>query len=365
MKVCLIGDVFGQSGYSTHVRFMAEALDDLGYDVSVDCNKPQNWELQSPDKLFSILQREVSNETVVYIGLPPFWSLKIADKPNHFIGFLIWEGNTIPEYWIEHLADERVDQIWVASSNTKQAIQNTTTDEKILNKIYIVPEGVDTGLFKRNVVQRHANFTFVCNKGWAEGANDRGGVQYLVKAFKEEFKKEEPVLLQVKINKSYCPPNWNISNELNNINTDMVNGADMIIALDNIQYKGIPDAVYNRGDCFVCPTRGEAFGLTMAEAMACELPVITTNFGGQTDFIKDGETGLLVDFKLEEVRHNILYEGIQWATPDIQDLRKKMRWAFDNKDKIKEMGLKAREYVVVNLQWKHAGLKAKEALDKL
>jgi N-acetyl-alpha-D-glucosaminyl L-malate synthase BshA len=47
-------------------------------------------------------------------------------------------------------------------------------------------------------------------------------------------------------------------------------------------------------DIFVLPSVHEGFGLVFLEAMHCGLPVIASSVGGQTDFLKDGETGFLV-----------------------------------------------------------------------
>ena len=47
-------------------------------------------------------------------------------------------------------------------------------------------------------------------------------------------------------------------------------------------------------DLFILPSLHEGFGIVFLEAMHCGLPLITTNCGGQTDFIKEGHNGFLV-----------------------------------------------------------------------
>ena len=53
---------------------------------------------------------------------------------------------------------------------------------------------------------------------------------------------------------------------------------------------------YRAADVFVFPTRREAFGMALVEAMASGLPCIASRIPGVTDeIIADGETGLLVE----------------------------------------------------------------------
>lgn len=47
-------------------------------------------------------------------------------------------------------------------------------------------------------------------------------------------------------------------------------------------------------DVLVCPSEFETYGMTNIEAMACAIPVVSTNVGGPSETIVDGETGFLV-----------------------------------------------------------------------
>ena len=51
---------------------------------------------------------------------------------------------------------------------------------------------------------------------------------------------------------------------------------------------------YAAADLYVSPTREDSFGLPVAEAMACGLPVITSSDAGVADLIHDGADGLIL-----------------------------------------------------------------------
>ena len=75
-----------------------------------------------------------------------------------------------------------------------------------------------------------------------------------------------------------------------------------------IRFLGKQDAVEELlaiSDLFLMPSAGESFGLAALEAMACEVPVISTNAGGLPEVNIDGKTGFLSDIgNVEEMAAN-------------------------------------------------------------
>jgi glycosyltransferase involved in cell wall biosynthesis len=51
----------------------------------------------------------------------------------------------------------------------------------------------------------------------------------------------------------------------------------------------------NKSDIYINPTTKDSFSVSMFEAFACGLPVISTNVGAIPNFVKDGINGYLVD----------------------------------------------------------------------
>ncbi|NNF22609.1 MAG: N-acetyl-alpha-D-glucosaminyl L-malate synthase BshA [Saprospiraceae bacterium] len=67
---------------------------------------------------------------------------------------------------------------------------------------------------------------------------------------------------------------------------------------DEIRFLGKQDAVEELlavSDLFIIPSANESFGLAALEAMACEVPVISSNVGGLPEVNIQGETGFLSD----------------------------------------------------------------------
>ncbi len=67
---------------------------------------------------------------------------------------------------------------------------------------------------------------------------------------------------------------------------------------DDVRFLGKQDAIeeiLSVSDLFLMPSQSESFGLAALEAMACKVPVISTNAGGLPELNLDGVTGFLKD----------------------------------------------------------------------
>lgn len=363
-KLNVIGQFFGTSGYANHLRGLVNGLYNFTQDIHLDVPRPAGWELNINDAENVMFSKSHFNDGyTIMVAMPQFWAAGLVEKQKKFYGCCVWEGDKVPNYFINLLY--KCDGVLVPSEHVKKAILKTVYENEgaqemvgIQDILHVIPHGVDGDLFVPQ--PKPEVFTFVANKGWAQGLNDRGGVQWLLKAFCEEFKKGESVQLILKINPAYNQPNWNLHQEINNLQLPE-NHASFKVIVDAVDYKYMPQ-IYS-GHCFVSPTMAEAFSIPCVEAMACELPVITTDFGGQTDYVTE-ETGWLVNSKPVEVIHDWSYEGINWHMPDIEDLKKKMRYAFEHPEECKTKGQKAREFILANYTWKHSAEKLLNIIKK-
>jgi N-acetyl-alpha-D-glucosaminyl L-malate synthase BshA len=67
---------------------------------------------------------------------------------------------------------------------------------------------------------------------------------------------------------------------------------------DDVRFLGKLEAVeevLSVADLFLMPSEKESFGLAALEAMACEVPVVSSNTGGLPELMVDGKTGYMCD----------------------------------------------------------------------
>ncbi|KAH9600407.1 Glycosyl transferase [Trypanosoma melophagium] len=107
--------------------------------------------------------------------------------------------------------------------------------------------------------------------------------------------------------------------------------------------------LYRSSDAFVLPTRGEGWGVPAMEAMAMELPVLTTNWAGATAFATRKNSFLIPIDGLEELPKGSVYgniKGRKWAIPSINATAQLMKYVVQNREHARTVGKRARQDVV-------------------
>ena len=110
-----------------------------------------------------------------------------------------------------------------------------------------------------------------------------------------------------------------------------------------------PPGLYHLGDVYVYPTRLEGIGLTIPEAFASGLPVITTDEPPMNEFVIHQQNGMLVDVAEYKQREDNYY----WPQSicDEKKLTQAMQYYIDNIKKIGEYRQQARQYAEDRLDW--------------
>ncbi len=196
-----------------------------------------------------------------------------------------------------------------------------------------------------------------------KGDNDRGGFVTLLKAYAKAFTRNDDVVLTCKFNSAYNNGSITLDQALANTGVDLGKCPPCRFVVKNIPFEQLV-GIYQLADVSVIPTKGEAFCLTVLESMMCGVPVVTSNFGGQTDFIND-KNGWILPTKLGPATDDMLcYEGMQWGYVDVDELAKLLRHIYENRDEIKpkaELALKDSK----KFTWEHSAKKAINALKQL
>ncbi len=104
---------------------------------------------------------------------------------------------------------------------------------------------------------------------------------------------------------------------------------------------------YSQGSLFVNFALEDGFALALLEAMACGLPVICTYNTGAKDIVRDGVDGYIL------------------PTQDVEALKEKIAYFYQNQNRAREMGEQARLGVESNFTWGHYGQRVIRAYDNV
>mgnify|MGYP003117181859 CR=1 FL=1 len=377
MLIC--APVSSRSGYGDHARDLVRAFIKLNkFDVNImDVpwgETPRNALDKKLDKniIDCILpEPKMDRHPDVYVDIRIPNEFQTYGKVNIGITAGI-ETTAVSSNWIESC--NKMDLIIVPSEHSKEGFvralyekmqqlpngeQQKVGELKLEKPIEALFEGVDENVFKPldnsslDLVDNiKEDFCFLHVGLWGKGnyGEDRKDISKTIKIFYESFanKKEQPALILKtagatfsildreeclrKINeiKSMFPKDWNLPNVYllhGSLSTEEMN------------------KLYNhpKVKCFVSLTHGEGFGRPLLEASMCGLPVISSGWSGQMDFLSETDSmllgGELVQVPKSQVWKDIVIPESQWFNVNEQQAYKAMNYCFTNYDEVREKAL--------------------------
>ena len=383
MLIC--APVTSRSGYGAHARDLVTSfMEHDKYDIKIidvrwgDCPRNALDKDNERDKkmLDCILKHgeNITQQPDIYVDIRIPNEFQQHGKFNIGITAGV-ETTAVSGPWIEGC--NKMDLVIVPSEHSKEGFVGSVFDKmqqgpdgqqqkigalKLEKPMEVLFEGVDTDIYKslnsKDIDKDFFDwlndevpekFAFLHIGQWTKGGfgEDRKDIFKLIKVFFESFanKKKQPALIlktsgatysvmdkedclkKIKYIKSQFPKDWNLPN---------------VYLLHGDLTKKELNYLYNHPKIksFVSFTHGEGFGRPLLEATMVGLPVISSAWSGQMDFL-DGEQTVLLPGELEKVPRSAVWKDIiieesQWFVVNENAAYKALNYAYMNKDEMKK-----------------------------
>ncbi len=304
------------------------------------------------EKIYNKSQKALNAKVVFRNLYPPRVSGMRGDF--NILNSYGWEESSFPRKYVEQF-NQNLDGITVMSNYVKSVLINNGVTVPIevvglgANHILkVTPKPIELNTTKK--------FKFL----HISSCFPRKGVDILLEAYTQTFTKEDSVTLIIK---TFPNPHNTIENDIKKIQSEPDSPEIILINRDlddsNIAW------LYQNSDALIAPSRGEGFGLPMAEAMLFNLPVITTNFGGQVDFCKK-DTSWLIDYSFKKAKTHLNLFNSYWAEPNLEDLKYILKEITTLSKEEKEIKTKkAYNLISNNFRWEDYANRTEEFIKRL
>ncbi|SPD74740.1 hypothetical protein PITCH_A330005 [uncultured Desulfobacterium sp.] len=344
-------------------RELCLGLINAGYNLSII---PYERHTFSPEvdarfhKLSSRFNKKLNKPVDVHIRHQ--WPPKF-DPPEegHWVMIQPWEYGSLPKEWIEPMRN-LVDEIWVPSNFVRESyIKSGIPGERVC----VISNGVSTDMFNpaaaplRLNTEKKFKFLFVGGTIW------RKGPEILLHAYFNSFTANDDVCLIIKdMGGDSFYKGQTLSETLHKMQENP-DAPEIHYLKDNISPRDLP-GLYTSCDCLVHPYRGEGFGLPIAEAMACGLPVLITEYGAALDFCSKENAYFIpaIEKRSDQKRiGNLETVDYPWfAEPDREHLARLMRHVYEHPEEARQKGKCGRMYAERHLKWADVSCKVQERI---
>lgn len=265
-----------------------------------------------------------------------------------------WEETRFPRIFAKQF-NRTLDLITVASSQTAVFLE----DAGVNVPIAVVGHGLDhlQGLSAATLpVELPDGFTFL----HVSSCFPRKAVDVILAAFGEAFRGHSGVSLVIK---TFPNPHNDTQQQVATFRQSFPDGPNIAVYEDDWTDEQLA-ALYRACDAYVAPSRGEGFGLPLAEAMLHGLPVITSDWGGHRDFCSD-QNAWLVPSKLTLADTHLSQPGSMWCEPDAIALATVLREVFEADPEARAAKLNAAKATAETFTWAAVADKTHHAIDQL
>jgi glycosyltransferase involved in cell wall biosynthesis len=317
-----------ETSYSLAVlnRELALALDETtGFDVSIYATEgPGDYTPREEDLLRHPRARELwekaSGALYPDVVIRQMYPPRVHDSTGGLtLQYFGWEESRLPDEYVQDF-NRYVDAIGTMSSYVVDVLR----DSGVAVPISVVGVGVhppDTAA--RNCAPelenlRSTRFLHISS------AFPRKGIDVLLAAYAEAFDESDDVTLILKT----FPNPHNVVGELLTRLRERNDRLPDIRWIDRDMDRNEIDALYDLASAYVQPSRGEGFGLPVAEAMLARVPVIAVGATGMADFVSD-RTAAVIGHRTEPAATHLTVHGSMWVEPNRCDLARELRSVAD------------------------------------
>lgn len=343
-----MGPVFDMGGYGNVSRNYLRAIETTGIPVYIHPVGADHPEIGDKTKRWlHQLSTTKLGDRVVFVnhGLPPVFKSGTYPKAIRNIGVTLFETDRLPEGWAA-MANQ-MDELWVPSQFNYETFSRSGVHSA---KIKVVPYPIEvTKYYPGRPYSRYVfspparSFVFL----YVFGFDYRKGYNLLIRAFCEEFSRDEDVTLLLKV---YLHSGINRSEAIAEITSCIPKDrhpSQIILITESFNEQNLIH-LYQSADAYVSMDRASGWGMPAMEMMALGKPVAAIRWGGSLQFMNESNSFLIetedrlepVDEKLQWARPE-LYRNHLWAAVHVGAVRKALRDMVQNKERRGRVARKA------------------------
>ena len=350
MKIRLIGQA-NDSGIGTHYHNYVQAIQQ----VEAVNQYIELIDFTNRESLTQAVQDSCDDD--INIAFVPI-NLKEHLKGTNII-WTVFESTVIPHSILDILKGHN---LWIPSEwGKKIAIENGIKSELI----NVVPEGVDINLYNPYLKPENEVFRFLLIGKY----EIRKSINECLEAFAEEYGNNPNFELVIKSD-FFKDPTEKFNELVNKFETLAVNNIRLVWGY---QTKEELVNLYRIANVFLFPSKAEGWGLPLIEAAATGLPLITTYYSAQTEFLQDIKTScVFVPYELNDINcpeYKSFYPAPdnnygRWANITVDNIRLALKEAYTNYSALSHQASKNSDIIRSKYSWANSAIKSLETLKK-